>query len=76
MRGDTATEGIDNPHDLMTRNDRAFVGREIAFHGVQIRVAKAAGAYSYAYLAGTGSWDRKVSLAKRVLFDRTCMLKH
>jgi hypothetical protein len=75
MGGNTFAKGINDTYDLMTGDDRAFVRWEIAFHGVQIRVAEAAGAHFNAHLTGTRRRDRKVGFAKRILFDRTRVLK-
>jgi len=60
----------------VTRDNRCFVHCEVAFDGVQIGVAKAASVHFDAHLAGTGSRDRKVSLAERIFFDRTRVLKN
>lgn len=76
MRGHAGADGVDYSYDLMTGDNRAFVWREIALDGVQVRVAQAASAHSNAHLARTRRRNRQVGLAQRGLFDRMCVLEN
>jgi hypothetical protein len=54
--GNVGASRVDDADDLVSRNDRAFVRREVAFDSMQVGMAKSADVDTYANFARFGKW--------------------
>src|SRR5258705_99647 len=76
MRGNTRTQRLDRADDLMSRNHRALMQRDIAFNCVQVRVAESADMDLDPDFTRRWCWSRYIPHSEWRPFSRPRLVKN